>query len=60
MYNYYPKLNEIDITSSDTALVLTYNVQTHTLTIYNPENDTDTELDFDVDKLRFPDNITTS
>ncbi len=44
-YTYYA--HETDITFDDCPLVLTYNRQYATLTIYDPESDSDTVVEFD-------------
>ena len=48
---YTPCADEIDITFEETVLVLTYDKRTKNLTIYNPETDMDTTVDFDPEML---------
>ena len=43
--------DEIDLTFNETTLVLTYDKRTKSLTIYDPETDTDTTVDFDPEVL---------
>ena len=48
---YTPWADEIDLTFNETTLVLTYDKRTKNLTIYDPETDTDTTVDFDPEML---------